>query len=80
MLDLQAFPSYSLDAPQEELAYQVEQGSHQKRRNIGSLIMSITGWQRPERPMNLSVFLLVSKARNMSNTYRLRNVCVCVCV
>ena len=30
MLDLQAFPPYSLDVPQEELAYQVEQGSHEK--------------------------------------------------
>lgn len=53
MLDLQAFPPYSLDAPQEEFAYRVEQGSREKWRNIGSLITSITGWQRSERPMNL---------------------------
>lgn len=30
MLDLQAFPPYSLDAPQEEFAYRVEQGSREK--------------------------------------------------
>lgn len=71
-LDWHVLPACSLDSPQEELASQAEPGSHLKWRNLGNLIMSTSGWQRL---VNLFVFLqLASKARNMSNTYRLRNI------